>query len=165
MLQTGCWPLTWSRLTEEWPANWPSPPCCTGEWIMRIYPTWELAIFVIFINIVPIHTYFFWILFINLVVSTKPIKSNQKEYVAIDGNNVFVPKHILNVLLSFGSLFRNSRSCLFSTYFISFKHFKNILICIGANLYTNTVLGVSVRLSVCLFVRYRNHLPVVQFQN
>ena len=28
-------------------------------------------------------------------------------------------------------------------------------------LYTNTVLGVSVR----LFVLYRNHLPVVQFQN
>ena len=33
------------------------------------------------------------------------------------------------------------------------------------NLYINRVLGGSVRLSVCLFVHYRNHLPVVQFQN
>ena len=37
------------------------------------------------------------------------------------------------------------------------------------NLYTNALLGGSVLLSVCmcvcLFVRYRNHLPEVQFQN
>ena len=32
-------------------------------------------------------------------------------------------------------------------------------------LYTDTVLSGSVCLSVRLFVRYRNHLPVVQFQN
>ena len=34
------------------------------------------------------------------------------------------------------------------------------------NLYSNTVLDGCVILSVCgLFVRYRNHFPVVQFQN
>ena len=33
------------------------------------------------------------------------------------------------------------------------------------NLYYNTVLDVGMILSVCLFVRYRNHFPVVQFQN
>ena len=32
-------------------------------------------------------------------------------------------------------------------------------------LYTNTVLDGSVILSVILFVPYRNHFPVVQFQN
>ena len=32
-------------------------------------------------------------------------------------------------------------------------------------LYTFTVLDGSVILSVILFVRYRNHFPVVQFQN
>ena len=32
-------------------------------------------------------------------------------------------------------------------------------------IYTNTVLDGSVNLSVILFVRYRNHFPVVQFQN
>ena len=32
-------------------------------------------------------------------------------------------------------------------------------------LYANTVLDGSVILSVILFVRYRNHFPVVQFQN
>ena len=34
-----------------------------------------------------------------------------------------------------------------------------------SNLYTNTVLDGSVILSVGLSVRYRNHFPVVQFQN
>ena len=33
------------------------------------------------------------------------------------------------------------------------------------HLYTNTVLDGSVILSVILFTRYRNHFPVVQFQN
>ena len=37
---------------------------------------------------------------------------------------------------------------------------------INVNLYTNTVLdGTSVFDSVILSVRYRNHFPVVQFQN
>ena len=34
-----------------------------------------------------------------------------------------------------------------------------------AYLYYNTVLDVGMILSVILFVRYRNHFPVVQFQN
>ena len=33
------------------------------------------------------------------------------------------------------------------------------------NLYNNTVLDVGMILSVILSVRYRNHFPVVQFQN
>ena len=40
------------------------------------------------------------------------------------------------------------------------------IICILLYVYTNTVLDVTfVCPSVILFVRYRNHFPVVQFQN
>ena len=41
-------------------------------------------------------------------------------------------------------------------YFIGLSNF---------NLYANTGLDGSVTLSVCLFVRYRNLFPIVQFQN
>ena len=56
----------------------------------------------------------------------------------------------------------NTPNCLFFHHVLA--GFYNLLY-LYINLYTNTVLDDPVILSVNLFVRYRNHFPVVQFKN
>ena len=71
-------------------------------------------------------------------------------------------KHIILVFIHLQSYFLlGSRKVLAITSWANCRGWNTEII----YLYTNTLLDGSVTLSVTLSVRYRNHFPVVQFQN